>query len=85
MRAIIWNTKDCVFKDDDGNDIFVSAKLEGKKRQQTDIHWRSQDGKGAFNCKIYFDSQNHLFSKKKFKNRENDLERCYSSNEMATF
>eukprot|EP01091_Cochliopodium_minus_P016955 TRINITY_DN6513_c0_g1_i1.p1 TRINITY_DN6513_c0_g1~~TRINITY_DN6513_c0_g1_i1.p1 ORF type:complete len:1344 (+),score=430.13 TRINITY_DN6513_c0_g1_i1:61-4092(+) len=52
LRAVIWNTKDCVFKDDNGNDIFVSAKLEGKKRQKTDIHWRSEDGKGAFNYRM---------------------------------
>jgi len=36
------------------SDIFVSGCPEGQKPQVTDVHWRSEDGTGAFNWRMKF-------------------------------
>jgi hypothetical protein len=55
LRLIIWSTKEVVFKDKNMSDIFVRcfAEWSGEK-QQTDVHWRSKNGKGEFNWRILF-------------------------------
>ncbi|KAJ5071996.1 c2 calcium-dependent membrane targeting [Anaeramoeba ignava] len=54
IRAVAWNTKDVVFKDKNMSDIFVTCQLNEGKRQRSDIHWRSTDGKGSFNWRFVF-------------------------------
>ncbi|KAJ3432654.1 c2 calcium-dependent membrane targeting [Anaeramoeba flamelloides] len=54
IRAIVWNTKDVVFKDKNMSDIFVTCQMNEGKKQSSDIHWRSKDGKGAFNWRYKF-------------------------------
>ncbi|KAJ3448836.1 c2 calcium-dependent membrane targeting [Anaeramoeba flamelloides] len=54
LRIIVWNTKDVVFMDKNMSDIFVTCQLNDGKKQSSDIHWRSKDGKGAFNWRYIF-------------------------------
>eukprot|EP01006_Ploeotia_vitrea_P043964 TRINITY_DN66795_c5_g1_i1.p1 TRINITY_DN66795_c5_g1~~TRINITY_DN66795_c5_g1_i1.p1 ORF type:complete len:1371 (-),score=823.25 TRINITY_DN66795_c5_g1_i1:1409-5521(-) len=57
LRVIIWETKDCVLKDGDKSDIFVSCMLDDmdrSDRQETDSHWNSKDGSGSFNWRMKF-------------------------------
>eukprot|EP01156_Anaeramoeba_ignava_P017863 Anaeramoba_ignava/a90184_286.p1 GENE.a90184_286~~a90184_286.p1 ORF type:complete len:1304 (+),score=348.32 a90184_286:131-4042(+) len=54
IRSVAWNTKDVVFKDKNMSDIFVTCQLNDGKRQRSDIHWRSTDGKGSFNWRFVF-------------------------------
>ena len=56
VRCIVWNTKDVVFKDKESSDIFVRAEAEWSgKQKETDVHWRSLNGKGQFNWRMVFD------------------------------
>eukprot|EP00792_Barthelona_sp_PAP020_P008050 TRINITY_DN3192_c0_g6_i1.p1 TRINITY_DN3192_c0_g6~~TRINITY_DN3192_c0_g6_i1.p1 ORF type:complete len:1301 (+),score=392.31 TRINITY_DN3192_c0_g6_i1:429-3905(+) len=62
LRGVIWNTKDVIrVKDSENTDIFVRAFVDGStgvlskgEVQDTDIHWRSEDGTGAFNWRFKF-------------------------------
>eukprot|EP01119_Soliformovum_irregulare_P020127 TRINITY_DN648_c0_g1_i1.p1 TRINITY_DN648_c0_g1~~TRINITY_DN648_c0_g1_i1.p1 ORF type:complete len:1282 (+),score=464.21 TRINITY_DN648_c0_g1_i1:141-3986(+) len=54
MRVIVWNTREVVFKDKNMSDIFVTGYPEGQDPQVTDVHWRSEDGTGAFNWRMKF-------------------------------
>ncbi|KAH7825291.1 putative myoferlin-like protein [Monocercomonoides exilis] len=41
--------------DKDSSDIFVTGQMElMKDKQETDVHWRSQDGVGNFNWRLVF-------------------------------
>ncbi|NXF26605.1 MYOF protein, partial [Rhodinocichla rosea] len=61
LRCVVWNVRDT----DPGDvnllgqrmsDIYVSGWLDGlpEQRQHTDIHYRSLDGRGAFNWRFVF-------------------------------
>ncbi|EGR29640.1 hypothetical protein IMG5_151880 [Ichthyophthirius multifiliis] len=57
LRVIVWETKDCVFKDEaeQCNDIFVRCFLKNQpaKVQETDVHWRCR-ANGSFNWRMKF-------------------------------
>jgi len=54
LRMVVWNTKDCAFRDAKMSDIFVVGYIEGMEPQKTDIHWRSENGEGMFNWRMVF-------------------------------
>ncbi|NXB08587.1 MYOF protein, partial [Cnemophilus loriae] len=61
LRCVVWNVRDTDLGDINllgqrMSDIYVSGWLDGlpEQRQQTDIHYRSQDGNGAFNWRFVF-------------------------------
>jgi len=53
LRAIIWNVDDVPIVET--RDFFVSGRLGDHKIQNTDVHYRSKDGKGAFNWRMIWD------------------------------
>ena len=57
IRLIVWETKDCVFKDEAEkcNDVFVRIGLQNKpdEYQESDIHWRCRSN-GFFNWRMKF-------------------------------
>eukprot|EP00033_Pygsuia_biforma_P002484 GCRY01002754.1.p1 GENE.GCRY01002754.1~~GCRY01002754.1.p1 ORF type:complete len:1277 (-),score=458.89 GCRY01002754.1:265-4095(-) len=55
LRAVVWNTKEVVLKDKNMSDIVVTGNITNQKRQKTDTHWRSKNGKGAFNWRMVWD------------------------------
>jgi len=68
MRMIIWRARKMPAMDilTNSNDLFFSSHVatvdsDGRKveeqMQETDIHWRSGDGKGSFNWRCIFDVQ----------------------------
>jgi hypothetical protein len=56
LRVIIWKTAKCVNKDEGSSDLYVSCQLEGdaSSKQNTDTHWKSEDGTGNFNYRMKF-------------------------------
>ena len=53
MRLIIWETEGMKNMDVEGtSDIYVTAYLDQKKKQSTDVHYRCQTGVGSFNWRI---------------------------------
>ena len=53
MRLVIWETENMKQMDVEGtSDIYVNAFVDGKNKQSTDIHYRSQNGIGSFNWRI---------------------------------
>ncbi|XP_048146002.1 LOW QUALITY PROTEIN: fer-1-like protein 5 [Corvus hawaiiensis] len=61
LRCVVWNVRDTELADTNllgqrMSDIYVSGWLDGlpEQRQQTDIHYRSRDGRGAFNWRFVF-------------------------------
>ncbi|NWU19658.1 MYOF protein, partial [Dyaphorophyia castanea] len=61
LRCVVWNVRDVDLADTNllgqrMSDIYVTGWLDGlaEQRQQTDIHYRSRDGKGAFNWRFVF-------------------------------
>jgi len=54
LRLIIWQARNVVFKDAKMSDIFVTAAPDDQKPQSTDVHYRSEDGKGSFNWRMKF-------------------------------
>jgi hypothetical protein len=56
LRMIIWKTANCVNKDEGSSDLYVSCQLEGniESKQNTDTHWKSEDGTGNFNYRMKF-------------------------------
>ncbi|NWV57327.1 MYOF protein, partial [Daphoenositta chrysoptera] len=61
LRCVVWNVRDTDLADTNllgqhMSDIYVSGWLDGlaEQRQQTDIHYRSRDGRGAFNWRFVF-------------------------------
>ncbi|KAL4431869.1 hypothetical protein ABPG74_012681 [Tetrahymena malaccensis] len=57
IRVIVWETKDCVFKDEAEkcNDVYVRIGLQNKpdEYQDTDVHWRCRSN-GFFNWRMKF-------------------------------
>ncbi|XP_074415012.1 fer-1-like protein 5 [Zonotrichia albicollis] len=61
LRCVVWNVRDTEPGDINllgqrMSDIYVSGWLDGlpEQRQHTDIHYRSLDGRGAFNWRFVF-------------------------------
>ncbi|XP_027762435.1 fer-1-like protein 5 [Empidonax traillii] len=61
LRCVVWNVRDTDLGDINllgqrMSDIYVTGWLDGlpEQRQHTDIHYRSQDGHGAFNWRFLF-------------------------------
>ena len=61
LRVIVWECKNCENKDTitDMNDLYITGELETivaeeEDLQQTDLHFRSQDGCGSFNWRMKF-------------------------------
>ena len=60
LRIIVWECKNCPIMDDftDMNDLYISCKLRGYTdkdiQQETDLHFRSQNGCGSFNWRMKF-------------------------------
>ena len=53
MRLIIYETEEMENMDyEDVSDIYVTAFIDGKNKQQTDIHYRCQTGQGSFNWRM---------------------------------
>lgn len=50
LRSIIWDTRDCVFKDELSrcNDLYVRGGIANQPLLETDIHWRCRNI-GSFN------------------------------------
>lgn len=53
MRMVVWETKNVVIEETKV-DIFIAAMLDGGERQETDVHWNSNDGYGSFNWRMKF-------------------------------
>ena len=55
IRLIIWETEDMKMKDiEDTSDIYVTAFIDHKDKQSTDVHYRCQTGMASFNWRIVF-------------------------------
>eukprot|EP00051_Salpingoeca_urceolata_P011456 m.141941 g.141941 ORF g.141941 m.141941 type:complete len:2152 (+) comp17129_c0_seq1:436-6891(+) len=58
LRLVVWNCCDVVGDDDDGkmSDMYVKGFIRGleKKKQKTDVHYRSLNGEGMFNWRMVF-------------------------------
>ena len=57
LRVIVWETKDCVFKDEitKANDLYGrGGVMRGDRFFETDTHWRCRN-KGSFNWRWKFD------------------------------
>jgi hypothetical protein len=62
LRVIVWNVANCILQEEASltgemmTDIYVKCFLEGKRSdaQDTDVHYRSLDGTGAFNWRMKF-------------------------------
>ena len=57
LRVIVWETKDCVFKDEltSANDLYArGGVMRGQDFLETDTHWRCRN-KGSFNWRWKFD------------------------------
>eukprot|EP00759_Apiculatamorpha_spiralis_P001933 PhF_6_TR10625/c0_g1_i1/m.17209 len=62
LRVVVWNLSNCILQESATmtsemmSDLYVKCYLEGKKsdQQDTDVHYRSLDGSGAFNWRMKF-------------------------------
>ena len=55
MRLIVWETEDMELRDDEGtNDVFISAYVDPKDTQSTDVHYRCQNGTASFNWRMIY-------------------------------
>ncbi len=61
LRVIVWECKDCPIMDETTsmNDLYITGELvtnveEEEAKQQTDLHFRSQNGCGSFNWRMKF-------------------------------
>ena len=55
MRLIIWETEDMELRDDEGtSDVFITAYLDPKDKQSTDVHYRCQNGTASFNWRMVY-------------------------------
>ena len=55
MRLIVWETEDMELRDDEGtSDIFISAYVDPKQSQSTDVHYRCQNGTASFNWRMVY-------------------------------
>jgi len=55
LRTIIWETRNCVFKNELAkcNDLFAKGGPASMDFQETDTHWRCR-AKGSFNWRMKF-------------------------------
>jgi hypothetical protein len=66
MRLIVWETEDMELRDDEGtSDVFISAYVDPKDTQSTDVHYRCQNGTASFNWRMVYrlelpNKYNHL-------------------------
>ena len=55
IRLIVWETKEMKMMDtEDTSDVYVTAFIDQKKRQNTDVHFRCQTGEASFNWRMVF-------------------------------
>ena len=55
IRLIIWETENMKMMDtEDTSDIYVTAFIDQKNRQNTDVHYRCQTGDASFNWRMLF-------------------------------
>jgi len=61
LRVIVWQCKDCPIMDEmtNMNDLYITGELSSSvedecSTQQTDLHFRSQNGCGSFNWRMKF-------------------------------
>ena len=55
VRVVIWKTRDIKTFDVEGtSDIYIRSFIDNKDPQETDTHWRCQNGKGSFNWRMKF-------------------------------
>eukprot|EP01017_Pseudomicrothorax_dubius_P045811 TRINITY_DN7982_c0_g1_i1.p1 TRINITY_DN7982_c0_g1~~TRINITY_DN7982_c0_g1_i1.p1 ORF type:complete len:406 (+),score=138.25 TRINITY_DN7982_c0_g1_i1:307-1524(+) len=55
LRAIIWEARDVPIMDVEGTtDIYVTGTISDGTTLKTDVHLRSQNGKGSFNWRMVF-------------------------------
>ena len=61
LRVIVWECRYCPNMDDltDASDLYITGELETsveeeQNLQQTDLHFRSRNGKGSFNWRMKF-------------------------------
>lgn len=74
LRVIVWETKDCVVKDEitKSNDLYARGGLaRGDHFLETDTHWRCWN-KGSFNWRWKFDlnlpiDENENFGEDRFR------------------
>ena len=53
LRLVIWETEDMRMMDvEDTSDIYITAYVDQKDKQSTDVHYRCQTGAGSFNWRI---------------------------------
>ena len=53
LRLVIWETEDMRMMDvEDTSDIYITAYVDQKDKQSTDVHYRCQTGVGSFNWRI---------------------------------
>ena len=56
LRLVIWETEDMRMMDvEDTSDVYVTAFIDPKKKQSTDVHYRCQSGNASFNWRIVFE------------------------------
>jgi hypothetical protein len=55
LRTIVWETRNCVFKDEleKCNDVFCKGGPANLEAQETDTHWRCRS-KGSFNWRMKY-------------------------------
>ena len=55
MRLIVWETEDMELRDDEGtSDVFITAYVDPKQPQSTDVHYRCQNGTASFNWRMVY-------------------------------
>ena len=53
LRLIVWETEEMRMMDfEDTSDVYVTAFIDPKKKQSTDVHYRCQSGNASFNWRI---------------------------------
>ena len=59
IRLVVWKCSDVppsdLFGGQNMTDMYVRSWVEGCDIQETDTHWRAQNGKGSFNWRMKFD------------------------------
>ena len=53
LRLVVWETEEMRMMDaEDTSDIYVTAFIDQKEKQSTDVHYRCTTGNGSFNWRI---------------------------------
>ena len=54
-RVVIWKTREIEMMDVEGtSDVFVRVFFDDQEDQNTDTHWRCQNGQASFNYRLLF-------------------------------